>query len=250
MNNLYTLIVGGTGLIGNNIAKNLAAKGRNLILLYKEKECLAQSICESINSTHKVECLIYRCDISNENEVVSFFDYIEKKQIYIENVIFAATGPMKRVNIEESNAEEWLTTVNIGIFGLYLCIREIMKKANPELINRVLIISSTSAFGGMPYLTDYAATKSAQIGFAKSLALECATKNVLVNVIAPGLIEEGTEASLHHERIGMSPLRRLTKVADVLNIVDFLLSVNSDSLTGQTFILDAGNDARYRYLLD
>lgn len=250
MNKFYTLIVGGTGLVGSNIARDLAAKGINLILLYKENKNEAEALYSFIHSTCKVKCIIYSCDISNEKEVVSFFECVEEKQIYIENVIFAATSSMRRVNIEESNAEEWFTTINTGVFGLYLCIREMMKKANPEVTNRVIIISSTSAFGGMPYLTDYAAAKSAQIGFAKSLALEGASKHILVNVIAPGLIEEGTDAVLHNERIERSPLRRLTKIADVLNMVEFLLSVNSDSLTGQTFVLDAGNDTRYRYLLE
>ena len=245
----YTMIVGATGFLGSQIACHLSERKHNLILVCLTNIQKAEELSAAFIKESQIDCYAFQCDIRIEAKVKELFDNILKKNIYIDQMVFVAVNPIVRIPIEQSNPEQWQSTVMTGIFGLYLCSCAVFRQFQSEYVNRIIVISSTSAFGGMPLLSDYAAVKSAQIGFAKSLALEGADKNVRVNVIAPGLVQRD-EAKTDIERIRVSPIRRLTKVEDIFHVLDFLSSIESEAITGQVIVLDAGNDVRYRYLLE
>lgn len=92
--------------------------------------------------------------------------------------------------------------------------------------------------------TNYSASKAGIIGFTKSLAKEVASRNILVNAVAPGFIETQMTGVLKDdikEQINKTiPLRRMGKTQDVANVVKFLASEDSSYITGQVIQVDGG----------
>lgn len=244
----YLVIVGASGLIGTKLYKHLLSN-YNLVLFYNEHKI--DTLTEDLNIEHKT----IKVDITDYIQVKNVFEELSEKKVLIENMIFCAASVTNRKNIIEKETNEWNKTIDVNINGLFYCIREFLKQVNFKTMSRILIISSSSAFGGMPYLVDYAAAKAAQVGITKSIAMEYGDKNFLINIIASGLIAENKrdidiDNPIVKERILNSPLKRLTNINDLISVIDYLLKVENNALTGQVITLDSGNDLRYRYLLD
>ena len=115
-----------------------------------------------------------------------------------------------------------------------------MKARNAQLIN----ISSVVGIAGNAGQTNYSASKAGIIGFTKSLAKEVASRNILVNAVAPGFIETNMTDVLKQEvkdEIAKNiPLKRMGTPQDVANVVKFLASEDSSYITGQVISVDGG----------
>jgi 3-oxoacyl-[acyl-carrier protein] reductase len=109
---------------------------------------------------------------------------------------------------------------------------------------RIINISSVVGLMGNIGQANYASTKSALIGFVKSLAKEYGRKNILINNVAPGFIETDMTAKipekLKEEILNKIPLRRYGKPEEVANLVAFLASDLNTYITGQTILIDGG----------
>jgi 3-oxoacyl-[acyl-carrier protein] reductase len=112
---------------------------------------------------------------------------------------------------------------------------------------RVVNIASIIGFTGYSGLSAYGATKAALIGFTRSLAREVGRMGVNVNAVAPGYIEtdmtEDLDDAQRQQIARRSALRRLPKVEDVANAVEFLLSDRANNITGTVLTVDAGSTA-------
>ncbi|OGI07978.1 MAG: hypothetical protein A2Y40_06600 [Candidatus Margulisbacteria bacterium GWF2_35_9] len=244
----YLIIVGASGFLGTKLSTHLM-KNYQLVLFYNNHKI--NELLEEPSHNHE----IIKVDITDYEQVKKVFCELNEKRIFINNMVFCASSKINRRNIIEKDNRDWNNTIDVNIKGLFYCTKEFLKQVDFEEMSRIIILSSSSAFGGMPYLSDYAAAKAAQIGMAKSLAMEYGDKNVLINVIAPGLISENERDidindPVIKERISKSPLKRLTNLNDIINIINYFLGLETNSLTGQVITLDSGNDLRYRYLLD
>ena len=115
-----------------------------------------------------------------------------------------------------------------------------MKKREGKIIN----ISSVVGISGNAGQTNYSASKAGIIGFTKSLAKEVASRNILVNAVAPGFIETNMTDVLKQEvkdEIAKNiPLKRMGTPQDVANVVKFLASEDSSYITGQVISVDGG----------
>lgn len=112
---------------------------------------------------------------------------------------------------------------------------------------RIVNMASVTAFTGYSGLSVYGATKASIVGFTRSLAREVGRMHVTVNAVAPGFVETDMTRGLteeQRERIERrSALRRLVRVEDVANAVEFLMSDNAKNITGTVLTVDAGNTA-------
>ena len=108
----------------------------------------------------------------------------------------------------------------------------------------IINLSSVVGIAGNAGQTNYSASKAGIIGFTKSLAKEVASRNILVNAIAPGFIETSMtdvlKDEVKEEILKTIPLRRMGSTKDVANLVKFLASDESSYITGQVICVDGG----------
>ena len=130
-----------------------------------------------------------------------------------------------------------------GLLLARACARQMLHQNSGSIIN----IASIVALGGAAGLAAYAATKAGQIGFTRSLARELGPRQIRVNAVAPGYLETEMSESLGEaQRAGIvrrTPLGRLGTVADVVPVVDFLLSPAAAFMTGAVLVVDGGATA-------
>jgi 3-oxoacyl-[acyl-carrier protein] reductase len=159
--------------------------------------------------------------------------------ILVNNAGIARDGLLLRMK-----NEEWDQTINVNLSSVFrltkLCLKRMLKERRGRIIN----ISSVIAAIGNPGQAHYAAAKAGLIGFTRSLARELASRNVTVNVVAPGFIETDMTRALPEQiRLGYQgqiPLGRFGTVEDVAGAVVFLAGNQANYLTGQTLHVNGG----------
>jgi 3-oxoacyl-[acyl-carrier protein] reductase len=140
--------------------------------------------------------------------------------------------------------DDWHEVINTNLDGTFnltrACIIEFLKKRKGIIVN----ISSVSGITGIAGQTNYSASKAGVIGFTKSLAREVAPYNIRVNSVAPGFIEtdmlNGLKEEYKSQLLKRIPLNRFGRPEEVAWVVRFLVSDESNYITGQTIVIDGG----------
>jgi 3-oxoacyl-[acyl-carrier protein] reductase len=140
--------------------------------------------------------------------------------------------------------EDWLRVIDTNLNSMYrltkVCLRDMIKAKWGRIVN----ISSVSGIAGSAGQVNYAAAKAGIIGFSKSLAQEIASRNITVNVVAPGLIETDMSSALSEEQraqiLQKVPLNRLGQPEDIAAAVAFLCSAEASYITGVTLHVNGG----------
>jgi len=140
--------------------------------------------------------------------------------------------------------EDWDAVLDTNLKGAFLATRAVLKGMMKRRAGRIINIASVVGLTGNKGQANYAASKAGLIGFTKSVAREYASRNVLVNCIAPGFIETDMTAALPPETrealLGQIALGRLGAPADIAGAVLFLASELASYVTGQVLIVDGG----------
>ena len=140
--------------------------------------------------------------------------------------------------------EDFEQVINVNLVGTFNMSKNVIQYMMKQRNGRIINISSVVGISGNAGQTNYAASKAGIIGFTKSLAKEVASRNILVNAVAPGFIETDMTDVLKDEvkdAIGKQiPLKRMGTPEDVANVVSFLASEKSNYITGQVINIDGG----------
>jgi 3-oxoacyl-[acyl-carrier protein] reductase len=236
------VVTGGTRGIGLEIVRKVVASGDRAIVVAR-------------NSTLESETL---SAAGPENYAFHPFDLAETEKIEdLVKQIRKEHGPISAlVNNAAMGLEGLLTTLKpaqieratkLNLLAPILMARAVAKSMLTGSGGRIINISSVNAFTGYNGLAAYAATKAGLIGFTKSFAREVGGANILVNAVAPGLVETQMVGKMQEETRSKikrrSPLDRFTTADEVANAVLFLLSNASSGITGTVLTVDAGNSA-------
>ncbi len=236
------LVTGASRGIGKAIAIALASNGASVAVNYSSSENSAIEVAEIIkNNGGKAE--IYKARVNEEKEVEEMFSAIEKSLGAVDILVNNA-GITKDNLLMRMKVEDWDSVIDVNLKGTFLCTKRAVKSMMKNRYGKIINISSVVGFAGNAGQFNYAATKAGVIGMTKSAALECASRGIRVNAIAPGFIETDMTSSLpddvkatYMEKI---PLKSLGKPEDIANAVVYLASPLSDYMTGQTLHLNGG----------
>ena len=236
------LITGATRGIGKQIAITLAKQGYNIALNYRKEN-------EELENTKKeiekigVQILAVKGDVANFEDCENFVKQVIERFGQIDVLVNNAgiTKDMLLMRMKKEDFEQVIDTNLVGTFNVTKNVVPYMMKARS---GRIINISSVVGISGNAGQTNYSASKAGIIGFTKSLAKEIASRNILVNAVAPGFIETNMtdvlKGDVKQEIAKNIPLKRMGTTQDVANVVKFLASDDSSYITGQVINVDGG----------
>ena len=236
------LITGATRGIGKQIAITLAKQGYNIALNYRKEN-------EELENTKKeieeigVQILAVKGDVANFEDCENFVKQVIERFGQIDVLVNNAgiTKDMLLMRMKKEDFEQVIDTNLVGTFNVTKNVVPYMMKARS---GRIINISSVVGISGNAGQTNYSASKAGIIGFTKSLAKEIASRNILVNAVAPGFFETNMtdvlKDDVKQEIAKNIPLKRMGTAQDVANVVKFLASDDSSYITGQVINVDGG----------
>ncbi|MFA5262128.1 MAG: 3-oxoacyl-[acyl-carrier-protein] reductase [Candidatus Omnitrophota bacterium] len=242
LKNKIGIITGGSRGIGRAIVKELAAAGAKVAFTYAKSDVEAKTLLKEIADSGS-EALSFKGDVRDYN---SCREFVEQVKSYFGGLDFLVNnaGITRDKAFMTMEKEEWQVVIDVNLTGYFnmarSCIVTFLKQKNGNIVN----ISSISGISGIARQVNYSAAKAGIIGLTKSLAREVAPYNIRVNCVAPGFIETDMIAVLKEdlkEKYRHSvPLGRFGDSKDVAKTVSFLLSDQSNYITGQVIKVDGG----------
>lgn len=236
------LVTGGTRGIGKAIVLALAKAGADVAFTYARSEEAAKAVQAEVEAMGR-KAMSFQADAVNfqraEEVIAEITTGWGKLDILVNNA-----GITKDTLIMRMSEDQWDDVINTNLKSIFnyskACVRPFMKQRAGSMIN----ISSVVGLSGNAGQTNYAASKAGIVGFSKSLAKELATRNIRVNVLAPGYISTEMTGQLPEkvmESIKASiPMGQPGEVEDIAHGVVFLASDASRYITGETIRIDGG----------
>ena len=232
------LVTGASRGIGASIAQNLSSAGAYVIGTATSKSG-AKRIDENLEGKGVGKVL----NVTDAEDVKNIIDEISSNgnglHILVNNAGITRDNLLMRMK-----ADEWNDVIAANLSGIFNTCKLSIKTMMKQKYGRIINIASVVAHTGNPGQVNYAATKSGLIGFSKSLAREVASRNITVNVVAPGFIKTDMTASLSDDQqkamMENIPLNRFGKVGEVSDTVVFLASNSASYITGETININGG----------
>ena len=233
------LVTGGSRGIGHAIARALAQVGAHVAVLGRDG-AKARAAAESFGHG---SARGYGCDVSDAGQVETTVAAVEKDFGRIDILVNNA-GTTRDNLLFRIGEDDWNTVLDTNLKGAFLVTKHAARGMIKQRWGRVINITSVVGIGGNKGQSNYSASKAGLIGFTKSVSKELASRNVLVNAVAPGFIETELTRDLGPEQramlLGAIPLARWGQVTDVAAAVLFLASDFASYITGQVLVVDGG----------
>ncbi len=236
------LITGATRGIGKQIAITLAKEGYNIALNYRKENEDLENAKKEITELG-VRVLAVQGDVSKYEDCERFVKEIIEKFGHID-VLVNNAGITRDCLLIRMKEEDFKQVIDTNLGGTYNVTKNVISYMMKAHSGRIINISSVVGIVGNAGQTNYSASKAGIIGFTKSLAKEVASRNILVNAIAPGFIETDMTGVLKEEiknEIAKNiPMKRMGSAQEVAKVVKFLTSDDSSYITGQVINVDGG----------
>lgn len=232
------LVTGGSRGIGLACARALQRAGDRVVITFKTAPPVDLDGPEGTTALTAI-----RCDVTVPDEVEACFASIEENLGGVELLICAA-GITDDGLLMRMSEERWANVIDTNLTACYRVTKRAISGMIRARRGRIVLIGSVVGMLGNAGQTNYSAAKAGLIGFARALAREVASRNITVNVIAPGLIATDMTASITDaQRAELSssiPLGRLGSAEEVAAGVTFLTSSPASYVTGSVLAIDGG----------
>ena len=240
--NKVILVTGATRGIGKKIAITFAKEGYDIAINYRKENEDLENTKKAIEE-NGVKCFAVQGDVSSFEDCERFVKEIINEYGKID-VLVNNAGITKDTLLMRMKKEDFESVIDVNLVGTFNVTKNVIPYMMKARSGRIINISSVVGVSGNAGQTNYSASKAGIIGFTKSLAKEIASRNILVNAVAPGFIETDMTNILKDEvKQAISkqiPLNRMGKAEDVANVVKFLASEDSSYITGQVISIDGG----------
>ena len=232
------LVTGGTRGIGHDICRAFAGAGAQVALCARDGAKAAQVAGELGTGARG-----YACDVGVASQVEALAEAVEKDfgriDVLVNNAGFTKDNLLFRVT-----EADWDAVMDTNLKGAFLVTKYAARGMIKRRWGRILNITSVVGLNGNKGQSNYSASKSGMIGFTKSVAKELASRNVLVNAVAPGYIDTELTRGISEEAKKYLqdniPLGRLGQGSDIAGAVLFLASDFASYITGQVLVVDGG----------
>ncbi|WP_432152305.1 beta-ketoacyl-ACP reductase [Streptomyces sp. bgisy029] len=224
------LVTGGNRGIGRAIALSFAEAGDRVAVTHR-------------SGTPPQGVLGVPCDVTDTDQVDQAFQRVEEEHGPVE-VLVANAGITRDKLLAVMRDDDFSSVYDTNVGGAFRVSRRALYPMMRARKGRIILISSVSGMMGSAGQTNYAASKAAMIGFARSLAREVAPRNITVNVVAPGIIDTDMTAAVPESRQkemrGAVPLGRSGTADEVARVVRFVAGPDAGYVTGAVIPVDGG----------
>jgi 3-oxoacyl-[acyl-carrier protein] reductase len=236
------LVTGGTRGIGRAISEAFLTAGGKVIAAYRSNEEEAKSF-EEANSAH-AECLfIHKFDVTQYEEVESFYKEVEAKYGLFQ-VVVISSGIRSDAIVGMMKTEDWNNVINTNLSGTFNLCKLAVQYMMRQKYGRIIALTSPIGKIGFAGQANYAASKAGQVALVKSLSKEVASRKITVNCVSPGFIDTDFIADLPDEQKEaykkQIPLKRFGSPQDITYPVLFLASKESSYITGSVLEVTGG----------
>lgn len=227
---IKTIITGGSKGIGKEIVNNLLLSNHKVFNISRTK-------CDIQNEN----LINVEVDIGNDSTLSKMNELILKEN-KINNFIHNA-GITDDIFFHKMKKEQWNNVMTVNFISLYNLLNPIVNNMRNNNSGNIIFISSVNGKKGAIGQTNYASSKSAMFGITKSLAMENANKNILVNCVCPGYVKTEMTSKIDpkilNDIINTIPLKRLGNPQDISNLIEYLLTKNK-YMTGSIIDINGG----------
>lgn len=253
------IVTGGGHGIGRAYCLGVAAEGGKVAVVDID-EAAAQRVAAQLNDTD-ADALALQVDVSSEAQAQTMaqrtIERFGRIDGLVNNAAIFQSVPLARFSgIEDLTLEEWDRVMAVNVRGVFLCCKAVVPQMKTQGYGKIVNISSTTALEGLVAFGAYPTSKAAVLGITRGLARDLGAHNITVNSVAPGLTlsldssaedderrAQGAIESQPTGRLSGAPLRAIRRVErpdDLVGTVLFLLSADSDFVSGQTLVVDGG----------
>jgi 3-oxoacyl-[acyl-carrier protein] reductase len=234
------IVTGASRGIGRGVAMTLAARGAHIVATARGENA-ADTVSQIQGSGHRAEAATLEVTdaASIDGLIAGVLERHGRIDILVNNAGIARDQLMLRMK-----RDDWDHVIATNLTASFALSQAAIKPMLKQRSGRIINISSVVGQTGNAGQANYAASKAGLIGFSKSLARELASRNITVNVVAPGLIETDMTKAIteraHGDWRSQIPLGRLGTTADVAAAVCFLASDEASYITGQVLAVNGG----------
>ena len=230
------LVTGASRGIGLEAAKNFSKEGYKVIGTSRSDFNLGELIGDDT-------AISVQLDLMSKESIKNLFADLKSEDL-LPSVLVNNAGITKDQLFLRMKDEDWDDVIETNLNGLFRVTKAFIKPMVKNKFGRVINISSVAGLMGNSGQVNYSSSKSAMVGFSRSLAKELGSRNITSNVVAPGFIETDMTTFLNDdEKVEVSkniPMKRFGTVQDVAKCIVFLASDEANYITGQTISVDGG----------
>lgn len=224
------LITGGSRGIGRATAERFVALGDKVAVTYN-------------TTAPSGDFLAVQCDVTQESHVERAFTEVEEKLGPVE-VLVSNAGITKDGLLLRMKEADFVDVVDANLTGAF----RVAKRATQSMLRarrgRIILVSSVVGLLGQAGQANYAASKAGLVGFARSLARELGSRNITVNVVAPGPVDTDMTRKLGDDKLkafaDLVPLGRIATPDEIAGVIAFLASADAAYITGAVLPVDGG----------